>query len=468
MSRNWGDSGRKRQVLTVSQLTRAVRSVLEGQFSKVWIEGEISNYRAHGSGHHYFTLKDEGAQISCVLFRGQARHLNFQPSDGQRVQAQGNVSVYEARGQYQLIVQWLQPKGMGDLQARFEALKRKLDAEGLFDPAIKQPLPSFPHTIAVVTSPTGAAIRDILNVLKRRAPWVNVMVYPVAVQGSGAEHGIAAAIRALSDNDSLRDQIDMVIVGRGGGGLEDLWNFNEEVVARAIYECPLPIISAVGHEIDFTIADFVADLRAPTPSAAAELAVPDGSELRERLQDSRRRLEDRMASTLETLNQRLRLTRRTLVAHEPRSAVENAIQRIDHLADRMEGVMASHVDRQRLILAQVGRLIESWDPEPELARFGERIEAAHRRLESVVAARQGERLERLARAGDSLRALSPEGVLSRGFSMTLDAAGTPIMDVHKVKSGDQVRTRLAVGEFESIVTSSDKKKPGRRSTPSGS
>lgn len=459
MSRDWVDSGRNRQVLTVSQLTRKVRSTLEGQFSKVWIEGEISNYRPHGSGHHYFTLKDEGAQISCVLFRGQARHLNFRLSDGQRVQARGDVSVYEARGQYQLIVQWLQPQGIGDLQARFEELKRKLDAEGLFAPERKRPLPSFPRTIAVVTSPTGAAIRDILNVLKRRAPWINVIVFPVAVQGAGAENGIAAAIRTLSTHGEIRDRIDTVIVGRGGGSLEDLWNFNEEIVARAIDECPIPVISAVGHEIDFTIADFVADLRAPTPSAAAELAVPDGMELRERLRESERRLEGRAESVLEALSQRLSLTRRTLMAHEPRSAVENANQRIDHLADRMEGVLVGSLDRERLMLVQAGRLVESWDPDPLLSRLREQLQVAGRRLDSTLSGRQGEMVERLARLGDSLRTLSPEGVLRRGFSMTLDGDGNAITNVEQVKEGDRVRTRLAAGEFVSVVESGAEKDP---------
>jgi exodeoxyribonuclease VII large subunit len=242
-------------VLTVTQLTRRVRGVLESEIGQVWVEGEISNYRLQSSGHHYFTLKDEGAQISCVMFRGAALRMSTRLGDGVQVQVLGELSVYEPRGQYQLVVKLVQPKGMGVLQARFEALKRKLASEGLFDEGLKQALPKFPATIAMVTSPTGAAIRDMLNILSRRAPWVRLLVLPVRVQGNGAEHEIAAAINALNRAEMLGiPKPDVMIVGRGGGSLEDLWNFNEEVVARAIFASRIPVISAVGHEIDFTIS----------------------------------------------------------------------------------------------------------------------------------------------------------------------------------------------------------------------
>src|ERR1700728_4429701 len=266
-------------ILTVSELTRVVREILEGRIGEVWVQGEISNLRKQSSGHHYFTLKDDRAQISCVMFaRSYGAQSKIALSDGMQVQAYGLVSVYEARGQYQLIVQLIRPRGQGLLQAKFEALKRKLQAEGLFNPDRKRALPKFPRRVALVTSSTGAAVQDMLNILKRRSPWLAIVICPVRVQGEGA----AAEISEMIDYISLRAaefKVELMVVGRGGGSLEDLWEFNEESVARSIYRSRIPIVSAVGHEIDFTIADFVADLRAPTPSAAAEMVVPEKAEL---------------------------------------------------------------------------------------------------------------------------------------------------------------------------------------------
>src|SRR6201997_4342146 len=273
------------KVFTVAELTRSIRGTLEAKFGAVWVQGEISNYKLHPSGHQYFTLKDQRAQISCVIWRDTMQPPRQALADGAQVQVFGTVTVFEARGQYQLNVQILQPRGIGLLQAKFEALKRKLETEGLFAPERKRPLPKFPRRIGIITSPSGAAIRDMLNVLRRRAPWLQILINPVRVQGAGAAQEIAVAIRELAMPNVNWQPLDLIVVTRGGGSIEDLWEFNEEIVARAIFNSPVPIVSAVGHEIDFTICDFVADLRAPTPSAAAELIVPDIIDLRRRIQE---------------------------------------------------------------------------------------------------------------------------------------------------------------------------------------
>src|ERR1700704_4377003 len=272
------------KVLSVSELTRSIRGILETKFGAVWVQGEVSNYKLHPSGHQYFTLKDARAQIACVIFRNTMTPLRQPVADGAQVQVYGNVSVFEARGQYQLSVQILQPLGLGLLQAKFEALKRKLDAEGLFAAERKRALPKFPRRIGIVTSPSGAAIRDMLNVLRRRAPWLQILISPVRVQGTGAAAEIAVALRELATPNEGWPPLDLIVIARGGGSMEDLWEFNEEMLARAIVDLGVSIVSAIGHEIDFTICDFVADLRAPTPSAAAELIAPDIVDLRRRIE----------------------------------------------------------------------------------------------------------------------------------------------------------------------------------------
>src|SRR4030081_125985 len=271
------------KIFTVAELTRSIRGTLETKFGAVWVQGEISNYKLHPSGHQYFTLKDQRAQISCVIFRSTMLPPREAIADGAQVQVYGNLSVFEARGQYQLSVQILQPRGLGVLQAKFEALKRKLEAEGLFAAERQRALPKFPRRIGIVTSPSGAAIRDILNVLKRRAPWLQILINPVRVQGSGAAAEIAVAIRELAMPNKSWEPVDLIVIARGGGSMEDLWEFNEEIVARTIVDVGVPIVSAIGHEIDFTICDFVADLRAPTPSAAAELVVKNKQDLVDRI-----------------------------------------------------------------------------------------------------------------------------------------------------------------------------------------
>src|SRR5437016_2740655 len=293
------------KVLSVSELTRSIRGTLETKFRAVWVQGEMSNYKLHPSGHQYFTLKDQRAQISCVIWRDTIAPPRQPLVDGTQVQVYGTVSVYETRGQYQLNVQILQPRGVGVLQAKFEALKRKLEAEGLFAPERKRALPKFPRRIGIVTSPTGAAIRDMLNVLRRRAPWLQILISPVRVQGTGAAPEIAVAIRELAVPNEGFAPVDLIVVTRGGGSIEDLWEFNEEIVARAIFNSTVPIVSAVGHEIDFTICDFVADLRAPTPSAAAELIVPDIIDLHRRIDGCVRGLARQLLNRTRDAQQRL-------------------------------------------------------------------------------------------------------------------------------------------------------------------
>src|SRR5690242_16082051 len=299
------------KVLTVSELTRSIRGTLETKFAAVWVQGEISNYKLHPSGHQYFTLKDQRAQISCVVWRDTMLRPRQPLADGAQVQVFGTVTVFEGRGQYQLNVQILQAQGVGLLQAKFEALKRKLETEGLFAQERKRPLPKFPLRIGIVTSPSGAAIRDILNVLRRRAPWLQILINPVRVQGTGAAQEIAVAIRELATPNQAFAALDLIVVARGGGSIEDLWEFNEEIVARTIASVNVPIVSAIGHEIDFTIADFVADLRAPTPSAAAELIVPDIIDVRRHLDAYSRAIGRELLNRMRDAQQRLDHARET-------------------------------------------------------------------------------------------------------------------------------------------------------------
>src|SRR6059036_2182284 len=345
------------KVFTVSELTRNIRGVLETKFGAVWVHGEISNYKLHPSGHQYFTLKDQRAQIACVIWRDAMLPPRQPLVDGAQVQAYGTVTVFEARGQYQFNVQILQPRGVGLLQAKFEALKRRLEAEGLFAPERKRPLPKFPRRIGIITSPTGAAIRDMLNVLRRRAPWLQILINPVRVQGTGAAQEIAVAIRELAMPNQAFAPVDLIVVTRGGGSIEDLWEFNEEIVARAIFHSAVPIVSAVGHEIDFTISDFVVDLRAPTPSAAAELIVPD-------IVDLQRQIEGCTG----------------LLASQLLNRVRDAQQRLDHARDSLRRCLAHRVDNYRRGLTHALATLQARSPVRELMLRRNRFADLHRRL----------------------------------------------------------------------------------------
>jgi exodeoxyribonuclease VII large subunit len=330
----------EKNVITITELTRQIKYSLESSFPRVWVEGEISNFKHHTSGHLYFTLKDEGAQLSAVMWRSRVSYLSFQPEDGMKVTARGSITVYPPRGNYQLDVEQIQPLGLGDLQRAFERLKQKLDAEGLFDAEHKKPIPEFPERIGLVTSETGAALQDIRSVLSRRQPSAEVILAPVRVQGAGAAEEIADAIK---DMNQFGD-IDVLIIGRGGGSLEDLWAFNEEIVARAIYASKIPIISAVGHEIDFSIADFVADLRAPTPSAAAELAVRDRTELLEDIGNLCYTMRDALDNQLAGLRDRTASVVRSYSFNRPKDLVREFSQRVDEL-ERSLGISFAHVTR---------------------------------------------------------------------------------------------------------------------------
>lgn len=438
------------QVHTVAGITSLIRDSLESRFAGVWIEGEISNHRLPGSGHHYFTLKDPFAQLSCVFFKGAAMRCPVRLADGMQVQVYGNLSVYEARGQYQLVAQTVQAKGFGDLQAKFEALKRKLEAEGLFDPERKKPIPSFPSRIGIVTSPTGAAIRDMIHVLSRRAPWLRLMIYPARVQGDGAAGEIASGVRFF-DQSTGENRPDLVIVARGGGSIEDLWAFNEEVLARAIAACGLPVMSGVGHEIDFTIADFVADRREPTPSAAAENAAPDGATLLRHLGRLREGLEARTEGALALHQRHVLSLRREIEAREPGRKIRSWMQTLDFLEERMEYIASGRLQTTSARLDAARRSLAAIQPERVVARHAGEVMFLSESLDRVVRRRLDDLAKRLHATGDLMKSLSPEGVLKRGYSLTTDAEGRLVTSSTQVRTGDLIRTRLADGEIASRI-----------------
>jgi exodeoxyribonuclease VII large subunit len=438
-------------IFTVSEITRIVREVLEGRIGEVWVEGEISNYRKQSSGHHYFTLKDDRSQIPCVMFaRSYGAQTRIALSDGMQVQVYGQVSVYEARGQYQLIVQLLQPRGQGLLQAKFEALKRKLQGEGLFEMDHKRPIPKFPRRVALVTSPTGAAVQDMLNILRRRSPWLRILICPVRVQGDGA----AAEISEMIDFLSLRAdelKIDLMIVGRGGGSLEDLWEFNEERVARSIYEARIPVVSAVGHEIDFTIADFVADLRAPTPSAAAELVGPDIVALRGDLVSRRSALDRLIQQALEIRQLQVRRLSERPYFREPRRLIVERQQLVDQLEMRLSEIWKSAVQQRRSRIERILTFLSAFRPERWLqAKRGE-LAGLEGRLRRNASSRLDSCKSRVAELSNFLRLLGPRQTLERGYSITLDNQLRVVRSAQTLKAGDLILTKLAEGEVNSTV-----------------
>jgi exodeoxyribonuclease VII large subunit len=438
-------------IFSVSELTRVVREVLEGRIGEVWVEGEISNYRKQSSGHHYFTLKDDRSQVPCVMFaRSYGAQTKIALSDGLQVQAYGLVSVYEARGQYQLIVQLIQPRGQGLLQVKFEALKRKLQAEGLFEVARKRSLPKFPQRVALVTSSTGAAVQDMLNILKRRSPWLSILICQVRVQGEGAAAEISEMIDYVSTRaDELK--VDLMIVGRGGGSIEDLWEFNEESVARSIYRSRIPVVSAVGHEIDFTIADFVADLRAPTPSAAAELVVPDILALQGELVSRRAALDRLIRQALEI--RRLQARRLSEAPHfrEPRRLIVERQQRVDQLEMRLSEIWKNSLQQRRSGIEKILTFLSAFRPERWLqAKRGE-LAGLEARLRRAASSKLDSGKNRVAELANFLRLLGPRQTLERGYSITLAVDGSVVRSIQALKIGDQLQTKLADGEVQSVV-----------------
>ena len=427
------------QVLSVSELTHHIKALLEGKFPALWVEGEISNLAVAPSGHVYFTLKDANAQLSAVLFRGIAGKVPFKLADGQQIVVLGEISVYERRGQYQLIVSQLLPKGLGALQLAFEQLKKKLAAEGLFDPARKKLLPVLPARIGLITSPTGAAIRDFLNIIGRRYPDRRVIINPVRVQGAGAADEIAAAIEEFN----ALSLVDVIIVTRGGGSLEDLWAFNEEVVARAISRSKIPIISAVGHEIDFTIADFAADLRAPTPSAAAELVVKAKTEFQAELRQFQRRFDKDLQYRLSELRRRLAVC----VLRHPAELVRQVQQQLDDLSHRLEQATAVTLAQRRARLAAV-KLVKPRDF-IQTQRHG--LTTQSDRLVTGIAHRRQAMRHSLAALVGKLDLLSPKSTLARGYSITRLPNGQVVKTAQTATVGTIIRTLVVDGEFVSVV-----------------
>jgi exodeoxyribonuclease VII large subunit len=441
------------RVLTVAELTRSIRNLLEAQFDTVWVQGEISNYKKHPSGHQYFTLKDQRAAIACVIFRNTLPPFPTPLTDGMQVQVYGNVTVFEARGQYQLSVQIIQSRGLGLLQAKFEALKRKLEAEGFFDAARKRPLPKFPRRIGIVTSPSGAAIQDMLNILRRRAPGAQVLINPVRVQGSGASLEIATAIRELSAPNKSWKPLDVLVVARGGGSIEDLWEFNEEIVARAIIHSAIPVVSAVGHEVDFTIADFVADLRAPTPSAAAELIVPDVRDLERRTRELQNSLEKCWRSFVAQARGRLSAVSEKALFRELSRRLREAQQQLDVAKESLARTVEQRCLAERNRLTKSALALKAHNPVRELAACRQQLREIQRRLGDCSWQRLTTARRRWERIAGMLRLLGPEGTLQRGYSITRDEKGNLLRSVALVRPRMRIRTHLSDGEFESDVCS---------------
>jgi len=396
----------KTHIYTVSEITRNIRNILENEFPEVWIEGEISNLSMPASGHIYFTLKDENTEIKSVIYKFQKTLTTptVPLKDGLSIIAFGKISVYEKQGQYQIIISKWEPKGIGALQLAFEELKKKLQKEGLFDEKHKKPIPIFPQTVGVVTSPTGAAIRDILNIIDRRFSNINILIYPVRVQGQGSAQEIANAI----DEMNQFPDIDVLIVGRGGGSLEDLWAFNEEVVARSIFRSKIPIISAVGHEIDYTISDFVADRRAPTPSAAAEMVIAQKTEFKDRIEFLKHKLQSKIYSYLQYLKNNVSRLTTSYVFKEPENTLRQYFQRVDELGHRLT-TKIKHI-----------------------------YEIQNHKLYALES---------------HLNALNPTSILNRGYSITINAkTGKIISKIDNLKKGDTIETKLAKGKLKSILT----------------
>ncbi|MBI3812699.1 MAG: exodeoxyribonuclease VII large subunit [Nitrospirae bacterium] len=430
------------QIFSVSALTRLIKQQLEGRLADIWVEGEISNLRIPTSGHIYLTLKDENAQVRAVIFRSSGRTIKFVPKEGQQVLCRGRVTVYEPRGEYQIVIDTLEPRGLGALQAAFEQLKERLQKEGLFDPSWKKPLPVLPQRIGIVTSPTGAAIRDILKILGGRRVHLQILIHPVPVQGAGAASAIASAIDELNE----LDRFDLLIVSRGGGSLEDLWAFNEESVARAIFRSRIPVISAIGHEVDYTIADFVADLRAPTPTAAAEIVVRSWQEWQDRIEIQRARLNQAVRHCLEMARSRLRVYQRSL--RDPRQAIEAYLLRLDELDGRIRQGLFNTLRYQSQRLRHARESLLHRSPTERLHRLSTRAQELTKQFEIQIGFYLRQKRNRLESLLTTMDGLSPLAILSRGYSITRKLPEmTLIKEARSVEPGQQVHVRLHRGSL---------------------
>ena len=438
-----------RQPVTVSQLNRQAKRLLESGLARVWVEGEISNLARPASGHVYFRLKDSGAQVAAAFFRQRQRGPTIRLKDGDQVLVYAKVSLYEARGDFQLIVEQVEPAGEGVLKRQYERLKNKLAAEGLFDEDRKDPIPALPGRIGVITSPSGAALRDILSVLQRRFPMIPVVIYPAAVQGDAAPGELVAAL----DTANERNECDVLIIGRGGGSLEDLWAFNDETLARRIVDSDTPVVSAVGHEVDFTIADFVADVRAPTPSGAAELVVPDQDEWIRRFSVLGDRITRNGQRTLEDRAQSLDWLQRRLVGASPMARLKNQADLLRELKGRLRsGTREQLNDKSRQLQALRAALMQL-SPAVRVERFSSRLGALQYRAVTAVTTFLSDQKHRTELAARALHSVSPLATLARGYAIVTDAdSGKALMDAKAVKKGDTIKARLADGVLTAKVT----------------
>ena len=434
---------RERQVLRPSQLNALARDLLEGSFPQVWVEGEISNFSRPASGHAYFTLKDARAQVRCALFRSNAARLRFAPRDGMLVLARGRLTLYEARGDYQLVLEHLEEAGEGALRRAFEELKARLAAEGLFDTDRKRPLPAYTRRLAVITSPRGAAVRDVLSVLGRRFPLLEVEVLPVPVQGDGA----AAQILDMLQRAGRSGRYDLILLTRGGGSLEDLWAFNDEALARAIVASPVPVVAAIGHEVDVSLADFAADLRAPTPSAAAELLVPDRGELVERLRRDRQRFDALLARVLGAQAQRVDQAFLKLQALRPQLRLERGRNRLDALRHRLGLAWQAPAARRGERLSRLLRHLDQAHPRRRLEAHRHRLALIQRALAALPARLVEPRRLQLRGLARALESVSPLATLGRGYAIVFDENGQVLRRAADARDGDRLRARLADGEL---------------------
>jgi exodeoxyribonuclease VII large subunit len=437
----------ERELYTPSRLNREARVLLERGLPSLWLTGEISNLSRPSSGHWYFSLKDSDAQLRCAMFRQRNMLAKFKPQDGMHVLARGRVSLYEPRGDYQFILEHIEEAGEGALRRQFELLKAKLAAAGLFAAERKRPLPALPKRIGVITSPTGAAIRDILHILRRRFPLVPVRIYPVPVQGAQAAEQIAAAI-ALA---SRRKDCDVLILARGGGSLEDLWSFNEEIVARAMAECSLPIVTGIGHEVDFTIADFVADVRAPTPSGAAELVAPDAREWLRRIQLIEMSMAAEMQRRLASLRETLVWSHRRLQQLHPGVRLHQQTQRTDELEHRLRRAMRQRLAALRAQLNEHGAQLQRHSPAMRLSVLRGRANTAHAQLGALIRRQLQHAQGRIAVAARTLNAVSPLGTLQRGYAIVSNAQGQAITNAARIGKGELIEARLANGRIGARV-----------------
>lgn len=448
-------------IFTVSRLNQTVRLLLEQEMGQVWISGEISNFSQPSSGHWYFTLKDDTAQVRCAMFRNRNRRVTFRPQHGQQVLVRANITLYEPRGDYQIIVESMQPAGEGLLQQQYEQLKAKLSAEGLFDQQHKQPLPAPARQVGVITSRTGAALHDVLHVLQRRDPSLPVIIYPTAVQGADAPLQIVRAIELAN----LRNECDVLIVGRGGGSLEDLWSFNDERVARAIFASRIPVVSAVGHETDVTIADFVADLRAPTPSAAAEIVSRNQLELLRQLQAQQQRMEMAMDYYLAQRSRRFTQLHHRLQQQHPQLRLARQQTTLERLRQRLNVAMDGKLRRANQQQLRLSQRLNQQQPQPRIHRAQSRLQQLEYHLSQLVSAQLSQTKQRFGTALAQLEAVSPLATLARGYSVTTAEDGKVLKKTKQVKSGDTLTTRLDDGWVESQVTGIKPVKTPRKRKP---